>query len=84
MKEIKWAKALSFFEGVCFFMAGICALVAGNVLGYISGILMVILGCGSIYPVFVGGDEYFVNLGMSLAKDMRVDEYYERKEDERE
>ena len=44
-KDVKFAKFLSLFEGICFFVAGICALVAGSLLGYISGGLMIIFGC---------------------------------------
>ena len=82
-KDLNWAKALSLFEGVCFFMAGICALLSGSILGYISGGLLIILGCMSIFPVFFGGDGYWVNLGMSLAKDEGLEEYGERIEEEK-
>ena len=34
-------------------------------------------------PVFTGGDEYWVNLGTSLASDESVDEYGERVEEEK-
>lgn len=80
-KDLNWAKALSVFEGACFFVAGICAFLADNLLGYISGALMVILGCGSIFPAFFGGDEYFLNLGMSLSEDSTVDEFGEQMEE---
>lgn len=80
-KSLRGIKALSLIEGVCFFVAGICALLAGNVLGYISGGLMVILGCSSILPVFVGDDGYFYTLGKSLVENDTMEEYGERIEE---
>ena len=81
-KDLNWAKALSLIEGVCFFVAGLCALMAGSLLGYISGGMMIILGCASIFPVFVGGNEYFLNLGVSIAEDKTADEMFEKFEEE--
>ena len=77
-KDVKFAKFLSLFEGICFFVAGICALMAGSLLGYISGGWMIIFGCANIVPVFVWGDEYFANFGMSLAEDETADECFDR------
>lgn len=80
-KDLKMAKILSLFEGVCFFMAGICALLAGSVMGYISGGLLIAIGSANICPVFVGGDNYWVNLGLSLSEDDDVIKYGERMEE---
>ena len=82
-KDIRWAKTLSIFEGVCFFVAGICTLMTLTMLGYISGGLLVILACMNIYPAFSGRDEYWVNMGMSLANDEDADEYGMRMEESR-
>lgn len=80
-KSVKIARALSLFEGVCFFMAGICALLAGSIMGYISGVLLIAIGSANIFPVVVGGDSYWTNLGLSLAEDDDVIKYGERMEE---
>jgi len=82
-KNIIWAKALSFFEGVCFFMAGLCAVLSGSILGYISGALLIIAACCSLFPVFVGGDSFWIGIGASLAEDDDFTEYGERLEEMR-
>lgn len=81
-KELRFAKALALFEGICFFVAGICAMMAGNILGYISGVLMIILACSSLAGVFFGGDDYFLNMGASMAFDETMEEFCERTEGE--
>lgn len=80
-KGVKIARALSLFEGVCFFMAGICALLAGSIMGYISGGLLIVIGSANIFPVFFGGESYWTNLGLSLAEDDDVIKYGERMEE---
>lgn len=73
-KDIKMAKALTIIEGVCFFVAGICAAMAGSILGYVSGGLMIIMACFSLAPVFLGGDAYFMALGSGIVEDKDADE----------
>lgn len=80
-KDIIWSKCLSFFEGVCFFMAGLCAVLSGSILGYISGALLIVVACINLFPVFVGGDSYWIGLGTSLVEDEDVVEYGERLEE---
>lgn len=80
-KDLRMTKALSLFEGICFFVAGICAMMAGNVLGYISGVLMIILACSSLAAVFLSGDNYFINMASSLAMDETMDEFESREEE---
>ena len=82
-KDLNMARALSLFEGVCFFLAGVSAILAANILGYISGGLLIILSCMSILPVFVGGDAYWLSLGTSLAKNEDVMEYGARIEEDK-
>lgn len=82
-KDIKTAKALSIIEGVCFFVAGICAAMAGSILGYASGGLMIIMSCFSLAPVFLGGDEYFKALGSGLLEDKDADEIADFTEEKR-
>ena len=81
-KELRFAKALALFEGICFFVAGICAMMAGNVLGYISGVLVIILAGSSLAGVFFGGDDYFFNMGAAMALDETMEEFNERTEGE--
>ena len=83
MEELKWTKFLALFEGIFFFMAGICAMMSGSILGYISGGALVILGCASIFPVFTGGDAYWINMGIGLAENESLEEYTERTEEEK-
>lgn len=76
-KNLRQAKILSLIEGICFFVAGICALLAENLLGYIGGGLLTILGCMGLFPVFIAGDEFFLGMGISLASDQTTNEYGE-------
>ena len=62
-------------------MAGFCALLAGSIMGYISGGLLIAIGSANILPVFVGGDSYWVTLGISLAEDDDTNKYGERMEE---
>lgn len=80
-KTLKASKALSLFEGVCFFVAGICALMSGGILGWISGVTLVILACMSIAAVFFGGDNMFLAMGVSMAEDENTDDYIEHLEE---
>lgn len=80
-KDIKWFKALSLFEGVCFFVAGICALMSGGILGWISGVTLAIMACMSIAAVFFGGDSMFLAMGVSIAEDENADDYIEHLEE---
>ena len=80
--EIRGSTALLLIEGICFFMAGICALMAGSLLGYISGGVLIVLACAGLVGVFFGGDKYLLNLGVSLAEDETTEEYEARVEED--
>ena len=83
-KSLRTIKALSVLEGVFCFVAGVCALMAGSTLGYISGGLLIALACMNLVPVFIGGNEYFITIGTSLAEDEDVHQYAERVEENKE
>ena len=79
---IRGSMAITLIEGICFFMAGICGLMAGSILGYISGGVLMVLGCLNLVAVFLGGGKYFLNLGLSLAEDETAEEYGARVEED--
>lgn len=79
---IRGSMALSLIEGVCFFIAGVCGLMAGSILGYISGGMLMVLACSNLLAVFVGGGKYFLSLGVSLAEDETAEEYGARIEED--
>ena len=81
-KDLKMAMALSIFEGICFFVAGVCGLMTATLLGYISGGLLIILACMNIYPVFFRGGKFFLNMGISLANDEQAEDFYNREYEE--
>ena len=81
-KTLRGTMALTLIEGICFFMAGICGLMAGSILGYISGGVLMVLGCLNLVAVFLGGGKYFLNLGASLAEDETAEEYGARIEED--
>ena len=80
-KDIQWFKAMSIFEGACFFVAGICALVADNAVGYIAGFLLVVFACMNFWTVIVGGDKQISVMGESFACDDDMDTYGEKLEE---
>ena len=81
-KTLRGTMALTLLEGVCFFIAGVCGLMAGSILGYISGGVLMVLGCLNLVAVFLGGGKYFLNLGLSLAEDETAEEYGARVEED--
>lgn len=81
-KTLRGTMALTLLEGVCFFIAGVCGLMAGSILGYISGGVLMVLGCLNLVAVFLGGGKYFLNLGVSLAEDETAEEYGARIEED--
>lgn len=81
-KTLRGTMALTLIEGICFFMAGVCGLMAGSILGYISGGVLIVLGCLNLVAVFLGGGKYFLNLGLSLAENETAEEYGARVEED--
>jgi len=82
-RELRWTMGLTCFEGIVFFIAGICALMTATILGYISGGLLIVLACGNLFPVFFRGGEYFLNLGISIAEDEDMIAYGQRVEEDK-
>lgn len=82
-RDLRWTMGLTCFEGIVFFIAGICALMTATILGYISGGLLIALACANLFPVFFHGGKYFLNLGISIAEDEDADTYGRRLEEEK-
>lgn len=83
-KELRWAKALTGFEGIVFFLAGVCTLMTGTILGYISGGLLVAAACLQIFPVFFRDGKILLNMAESLTEDEDVGAYVQRVDEEEE